>query len=415
MTAQEQTSREGKKPYVVLVLQGGGALGAYHVGAYQAMQEAGYEPDWVSGISIGAVNAALIAGNTSVCRLDKLNRFWKQEISRNDGWGEILTGQVRRWFNTMSVGEAVLFGLPNFFLPRIPNPFFCPPWIDGGTSVYDTNPLRDTLERLVDFELINARHIRLSLGATRVVTGELVFFDNTSDRIGPEHVLASGALPPGFPAAKVNDDLYWDGGCVSNTPLETILDHENELGEHTLVFMIDLWNAKGTAPRSMDEVLWRQKQIQYASRTAHNIKTVTERHNLRWALGAFAKAAESQNLERQPELREAFALLSKNGMPPEARPGRGIPTASEVRIEEYGKRMDIVHLIYEPSEDQIPQSDAEFSQPSIESRRLAGYADMKQALAEACWRKTKQVGLPAVVHTIQTGPTSVANSSGFPR
>ena len=269
------------KPNVVLVLQGGGALGAYHIGAYQALEEAGFRPDWVSGISIGAINAAILVGNEPERRLTRLEELWNA-ISRPEGWTLPLDGTFHRLANISSNLEALTFGQPNFFTPRFPNPYFAAPGTAGATSFYDTTPLRGTLERLASFDLINAGPTRLSLGATKVVSGEVVFFDNTRQAIGPEHVMASGSLPPGFPAVAVEGELYWDGGCVSNTPLEAVL--LDQPAGHTIVFMIDLWAAQGAVPQTMDEVLWRQKQIQYASRTAQHIDAVATKLNLRHAL-----------------------------------------------------------------------------------------------------------------------------------
>src|SRR2546423_9132426 len=201
------------KPRIVLLLQGGGALGAYHIGAYQAMQEAGYEPDWVSGISIGAINAAVIAGNAPEARLAKLEQLW-HEISWPDEWGALLSGELRRAFNQWNFGAALLFGQPNFWLPRVPNPLFLSQVTPETASFCDTSPMRATLQRLANFALINEKKTRLSLGATQVSTGTLVFFDSCREAIRPEHVIASGSLPPGFPATRIDAELYWDGGCA---------------------------------------------------------------------------------------------------------------------------------------------------------------------------------------------------------
>ncbi|HXH02881.1 MAG TPA: patatin-like phospholipase family protein [Candidatus Competibacteraceae bacterium] len=375
MAIGKKAGQEESKPYIALVLQGGGALGAYHIGAYQALAEAGYEPDWVSGISIGAINSAVIVGNRPEQRLERLEELW-QEISRPDGWGMLLEGALRKLFNRGSATEAILFGQPNFFTPRFPNPYLAPPGTIGATSFYDTGPLRDTLLRLADFGLINSGAVRLSLGATRVTTGELVFFDNTRQSIAPEHVMASGSLPPGFPPTLVEGELYWDGGCVSNTPLQAILDDQPET--HTLVFMIDLWDAHGPEPRTMDDVLWRQKQIQYASRTAQHIETSAMRHNLHFALKHLASQASPAMLDSAP-VQDALALTQ-------------------------GGRLDIVHITYHPGDDQVPQSDAEFSRPSIASRRAAGYADMKAALAQAPWHlEGRAAHIGAAVHHCRGG------------
>ncbi len=375
MTKRVRSASREQEPRIALILQGGGALGAYHIGAYQAMAEAGYLPDWVSGISIGAINSAVIAGNEPAKRLQRLEALWN-EISRPDGWGRLLSGDGLRLFNTGSATEALLFGQPNFFRPRFPSPYFTAAGTPGATSFYDTSPLRSTLERLASFDRINAGKTRLSLGATQVTTGDLVFFDNSRQTIGPDHVMASGSLPPGFPAVRIDGELYWDGGCVSNTPLEAILDEEP--AGHTLVFMIDLWDAKGTEPKTMDDVLWRQKQIQYASRTGHHIDAVARKQNLRRALNTLAGHLPAEALA-SAAVQDALALQA-------------------------GNRLDIVHITYHPGQDQVSQSDAEFSRPSIARRRAAGYEDMKLALDRAPWfhhDHAQHVG--AMVHRVKAG------------
>jgi NTE family protein len=364
----------GQKPVVVLVLQGGGALGAYHIGAYQALEEAGYRPDWVSGISIGAINSAILVGNEPGQRLDRLEELW-QEISRDDSWGRLLHGATHKWFNVLSNGEALLFGQPNFFTPRVPSPYLAPAGSPGATSFYDTSPLRATLQRLANFNLINAKTVRISLGATNVTSGNMTFFDNMRQTIGPEHVMASGSLPPGFPAIPIGRELYWDGGCVSNTPLEAVLD--DPPATHTIVFMIDLWSAQGKPPRTMDDVLWRQKQIQYASRTAHSIEAVAAKLNLRHA----AKLLGTKESD------DAVAVPSVSAL-----------------VDDQQQRIDIVHITYHPAAEQIPQSDAEFSRPSIAERRAAGYRDLKQALATAPWQTTdKPRHISTLVHKVDNG------------
>ena len=357
-----------RQPSVALVLQGGGALGAYHIGCCEALQEAGFTPDWVSGISIGAINAAVIAGTEPADRIARLEQLWN-DISRDDAWGSWLTGGMRRLFNFGSAGEALLLGQPNFFAPRLPSPLVAPPG-PGATSFYDTSPLRATLLRMADFDRINRGPTRLSLGATRVTTGELVFFDNRRDRIGPEHVMASGSLPPGFPAVEVGGELYWDGGCVSNTPLEAVLGDRPE--RDMLVFMIDLWDAHGAVPRTMDEVLWRQKQIQYASRTRQHIEAVKARLDLEKA---------RHRLRRRATAGPVDAAVADDA------------------IEHVG-HVDIVHVTYRPGADQVSQSDAEFSRASIADRRAAGHADMRKALAKAPWSARREDGEGASVHRV---------------
>ena len=347
------------KPTYVLVLQGGGALGAYHIGAYQALAERDLQPDWVCGISIGAINAAIIAGNPPADRLARLDALWGY-ISWPSLFGPLSGKTLATLYNTGSNASALLFGQPNFFVPRPVNPFFAPPGPQA-LSFYDTSPLRFTLRRFADFGRINARETRLSLGATDTLTGALEFFDNTRHELAPEHVMASGSLPPGFPPTLVGDRLYWDGGCVSNTPLEAVL-RDQPLG-HTIVFMIDLWSAGGPAPRTMNDVLWREKQIQYASRTAAHIDAVAAKVNLRHAMGLLERA------------------------------GAEAPGAAA--------SLDIVHIVYHPTADQIPNSDAEFSRSSIRERRAAGYADMKNALEEAPWlRQERPAAIGCLVHRV---------------
>jgi len=378
--AEQQKNGAGhnSKREVVLVLQGGGALGAYHIGAYQALHEAGLEPDWVAGISIGAINAAVIAGNKAGERLASLDSLW-ESISRPDETGRALHGSWLRWYNQYSVAEAMTLGQPNFWFPRIPSPLVLPPGSADQASFYDTTPMLATLRSHVNFkELGKAGYGRLSVGATRVDTGELVFFDSADKKpLGPEHVLASGSLPPGFPATQVGEHHYWDGGCVSNTPLDAILADKGS--SDLLVFMIDLWNAEGKLPTTMDEVAWRQKQIQYASRSAQ-IETLCQVHNLRHAVAQHAL---------------------KNGADP-------VTAAAEGQLLDVPqRRIDIVHIVYQPSAEESSFSDAEFSRSSIARRREAGLHDMKVALDHAPWnrlqlRATAQ-SAPAALYRVQAG------------
>jgi NTE family protein len=374
MDISSNPARDDSEPRIILVLQGGGALGAYHVGAYQALEEAGLLPDWVAGISIGAINAALIVGNPPDARMESLTEFWKG-ISRPDGWGEALSGEFRRWFNTGSVAGSILFGQPNFYTPRVPGLYLSQPGTIDAPSFYETGPLRRTLEQLASFDLINSGQVRLTIGATRVTTGELAFFDNTREAIVPEHVIASGSMPPDFPAIRIEGELYWDGSCVSNTPLDAVL--EDEPTSPTLIFLVDLWDTLGPEPKGFREVLWRKKEILLGSGTLLHVEAVARIQNLRRALGVVAGRL-SPELLADPAVREALAAR-------------------------YGSRMDIVHLIYHPGPDQVPQSDTEFSRPSIEARRAAGYDDMTLALAQAPWRQDRGEHVGAVVHRVRAG------------
>jgi len=253
---------------IALVLQGGGALGAYQAGAYQALHEADIEPDWVSGVSIGAINSAIIAGNQRRFRLQRLRSFWER-ITERKVWSYTPDGDVYRLArNATSSWLTMLYGQPGFFAPRNPSPWMSPAGAKTATSYYDSGPLRETLEELVDFDLINERVMRFSVGATNVLSGNFIYFDNHDEEIGPEHVMASGALPPALPMIKIGTDHFWDGGIVSNTPLQHLLDQEGRL--NTLIFQVDLFSARGTLPRDIQDVMARQKDIMYSSRTLHD-------------------------------------------------------------------------------------------------------------------------------------------------
>ena len=268
----------------VLVLQGGGALGSYQAGVVEALTAARVEPHWVTGISIGAINAALIAGNPPDRRLERLRAFWEQAtsgpfISPLIGWTPI-----RSFVNQMSAATVATFGVPGFFTPRIAAPPLWPPGSEQAISVYDTAPLRETLLRLVDFDRINRGDTRLSVGAVNVQTGNAVVFDSARQTIGPEHIMASGALPPGFPPVWIEGEAYWDGGLVSNTPLQFVLDDEQY--EDLLIFQVDLFNAHGPMPGNLLEVDEREKDIRYSSRTRLNTDANLRIHKVKTALRA---------------------------------------------------------------------------------------------------------------------------------
>ncbi len=362
----ESRRKNPEKPMIVLALQGGGALGAYHIGAYQALAEAGFEPDWIAGISIGAINGALIAGNPPGDRLARLEAFW-----RDITWPAWATMPA---FPTViadpaSYAEALLLGQPNFFAPRPLNPFFAPPGAPSATSFYDTTPLRQTLLRLVDFPRLGAGAPRFTVGATDVASGDLAFFDSHAMALGVEHVLASASLPPAFPATRIEAASYWDGGTVANTPLDAVLNTFPV--KPMLVFVLDLWRGQGRVPQDMREVLWRIKEIRYASRTRAQISAITTRLNHQRALQLLRAAA----------------------------PGATLPAGQLA-----AGRVDIVHLIYAASAAGIPENDAEFSLYQIAKRRQAGYADMQAALAAAPWRAAPWPShVAARVHRFEAG------------
>ncbi len=354
--------RAEKKPKVCLVLQGGGALGAYHIGAYQALEEAGYTPDWFAGISIGAINSAILAGNKPEDRLEKLTEFWKR-ISR-PGTDLDIPQPMAHMFNLFSASQALVMGQPDFFVPRPVNPWIAPPG-EAATSFYDTSPLLKTLDELANFSIINQQKSRLTVGATRVTDGDLVFFDSQKQPLTPSHALASGSLPPGFPAVQIGEDYYWDGGCVSNSPINGILELADP-GEDLLIFMVDLWNAKGALPQTMSEVLWREKEIQYASRSCEHIEAIVAKTNLDHVIEKSLEVVSSEQ----------------------------VPDVTSLHV---GRKIDIVHITFDPLKGHIPLSDAEFSRRSIRLRREAGYDDMTAAIKESPWTQ-RSSQLPAHFH-----------------
>ena len=271
-------------PRRILVLQGGGALGSYQAGVYEALSRAGPEPDWLAGISIGAINAAIIAGNAPGQRLERLQEFWTLVTS---GWSfgqPTSADSFRGLLGDASIVWAMTAGVPGFFSPRPISPLLLTCGGPEALSFYDSSPLRATLERLVDFDRINARETRLSVGAVNIRTGNFTYFDNTHQKIGPEHIMASGALPPGLPPIEIDGEWYWDGGLVSNTPLEYVLDQNQE--DDLVVYQVDLFNARGPLPKTVQEAAEREKDIRYSSRTRLNTDAQLRIHRLKTSLAA---------------------------------------------------------------------------------------------------------------------------------
>jgi NTE family protein len=344
---------------IALTLQGGGALGAYQAGVYQALSEAELHPDWVAGISIGSINAAIIAGNVPEARVDKLNGFWDYitSIPQFDAWGilgkTVMGGDAgRKLLNQMSAASALTIGVTGFFKPRMPPPFFEAPGSPGATSFYDASLLVGTLERFVDFDRINAGTTRLSVGAVNVRTGNFAYFDSTTLKIGPEHILASAALPPGFPAIEIEGEHYWDGGLVSNTPLQWVLQFGPR--QHTLAFEVDLWSARGRFPRTIMEVATREKEIQFSSRTRDNTDRFGDLQRIRHAVAKLIEGLPQ-------ELKDRAEVTSLN-------------TFADRKV------YNIVHLIYRSRLYEGDSKDYEFSQLSMRDHWKAGYNDTVRTL-----------------------------------
>jgi len=359
--AKNKTHRARPRPpfeQIALVLQGGGALGAYQAGVYEALAEAGLHPDWVAGISIGAINTAIIAGNPPESRVDKLRAFWEGATSPFWQGMEALSGQfvsgdaLRSIMNQLSATFAVSSGAAGFFSPRLSPPWLAPAGTPEAISYYDTTPLRQTLERLVDFDRINSGEMRLSVGAVNVRSGNFAYFDTRTHTIGPEHIMASGALPPGFPAVEIEGEHYWDGGLVSNTPLQWVMADTPR--RDTLVFQVDLWDARGENPRTMMQVMTREKEIQYSSRTRANSDRVRQMRQLRNLLAKLLQQVPAE-LRESPE----FAVL---------------------REESTRKVTNLVHLIYRAKQYEGDSKDYEFSRLSMRDHWRSGYNDTVRTL-----------------------------------
>ncbi len=261
--------------HTVLVLQGGGALGAYQAGAFEGFAAASAMPDWIAGVSIGAINGALIAGNPPELRVARLREFWDRVSALSPPAQAGFPNPVRPFFNRMSAAAATMFGVPGFFRLHAPHN------AAGALGIYDTEPLRQTLLDLVDFDLLNSGQVRLSVGAVNVRSGNSVYFDNCRERLGVEHVMASGALPPSFPPIEIGGEMYWDGGIVSNSPLWYVLDEAPALD--ALILQIDLFSAHGAVPTDLDQVQERSKDIQYSSKTRFNSTQLRQRMQLKSA------------------------------------------------------------------------------------------------------------------------------------
>ncbi|MET3713610.1 NTE family protein [Sphingomonas trueperi] len=292
---------------VALVLQGGGALGSFQAGVIEELAAAEIEVDWVAGISIGAVNAALFAGNPPQRRLEAIHAFWDQVTSALPEFLPSLNDQAREFAHAWSAGAVMLGGVPGFFRPRPIPPIFAAPGTPGALSYYDTTPLRETLDRLVDWDLLNNGPVRLSVGAVNIQSGNFRYFDTRDERIDARHIMASGALPPGLPPVEIDGCWYWDGGLVSNTPLTHVLDRQEA---EMLVFQVDLFPAANELPRTMTDVLGREKEIRYSSRTR---AISDERLRLRNARETVRRLLEKlpDHIADEPEVKAVRELVTE--------------------------------------------------------------------------------------------------------
>jgi NTE family protein len=377
--------RSGLPGQVVLVLQGGGALGAYQAGVYQALHEAGVEPDWVIGTSIGAINAALICGNDPERRVERLQDFWSRvEQHGGDDLLRFFTGLA----NLPSNVTTIVQGIPAFF---VPNPLA---WL--GTHVplgieaaafYTTSPLRETLSELVDLEILNACRTRLTVGAVNVANGEMRYFDSREEPVCLDHVLASGALPPAFPAVRIDGQAYWDGGIYSNTPIEAVLDDNPR--RDSVIFAVQIWDPSGPEPASVWEVMGRMKDIQYASRSRSHLARQKQIHHLRHVIRELA-----------------------NKLPEDV---RGSTEVKELASWGCGTTMHVAWLMAPKLDGEDYTKDIDFTTMGIRTRWRAGYDDTKRMLERAPWNEPTDADDSILIHEDprQTMPSIAEGVDGF--
>src|SRR6202049_5211322 len=375
----------------VLVLQGGGALGSYQAGAYQALCHFDFEPEWIAGISIGAINAAIIAGNPREKRVGRLKEFWEM-VSAPVPWNPVTkSDRGRSLVNETSAALIATFGVPGFFTPRFPPALLWPQGSPQSESYYDTTPLRKTLEHLVDFDRINDLKTRLSVGAVSVTTGNFKYFDNfefkkLGKKIRPEHIMASAALPPGFPSIVIEGEHFWDGGIASNTPLDYVLDEG--VRSDLLIFQVDLFSARGPLPVSLLEAAEREKAIRFSSRTRMNTDKNKEVHNARKALRELIGKLPD-DLKNDPSVEILCKAAKEN-------------------------TVTVVHLIYRSKNYESSSKDYDFSHVGLVEHWGAGERDVDQSMRHKDWLERPQSGETMVSYDLSADDAetpSTANRS----
>ncbi len=368
------------KNKIIYVFQGGGALGSFQVGGVEALREYGYLADMVVGISIGGFNAAIIAGNPPEKRLEKLKYFWNKitthiPIASNQFAG---LSKIHNYFGAQA---SLIFGQNGFFKPKIINPWLINNASPENFSFYDTTPVRETLREVIDFEYLNQKHVRLCLGATELATGDFVFFDSSKETITEDHILASGALPPGFPAIKIGENYYVDGGVYSNTPFSIVLDEfarsESEIG-HALCFMFDLFSAKGVLPHSMDGMLERIKDIQFSSHSKRSNELYATAQNLSHAIRILGDKLTPEQRE-EPEVKQLLRLGNANSL-------------------------DLVHIIYHSKKGtELHSKDYNFSAEAAEIHYEQGYEQTKQLIIADQEKWEHHLNEGSSIYTIDDG------------
>jgi len=363
-------------PQTVLVLQGGGALGAYQGGVYEVLSQNGFVIDWVVGTSIGAINGALIAGNPPVRRTERVREFWDL-VGRDDFLAPLVaspfTSWIQPWVNAGRMFETITLGIPGFFGPRPNGPMSISQAVPTKeASLYDTAPMQATLERLVDFDYLNSGKVRCTVCAVEVATGELVPFDSRKQRIAPQHIMASGALPPGFPPVVIEGKAYWDGGIYSNTPVDIVMDDAERTD--TLCFMVDLWDPTEAEPRSISAAMARLKDIQYASRSREHLDDHRTMQNMRRAIKILASRLPAKD-RNDPALQRLARLGCESNV-------------------------NIVRLIMKalPTDDHM--KDIDFARATLATRWQAGAADARRALEHRSWLKPMPPDVGMVIHEL---------------
>jgi NTE family protein len=369
------TSGKQKYERVACVFQGGGALGAYQVGAFRAIHEKGYRPNFLAGVSIGAINSSIIAGNPYQNQVQRLDEFWNTIAPSL--WSDFFSFYDKFDFthhlhNHIGALHSIFHGLDGFFKPRWQTPHPLIKSTPDKLSYYDTSELRDTLEKLIDFDLINSKSVTLCLGAVNVTTGEMEFFNNQTTTITPDHIMASCALPPGFPAIKIGENYFWDGGIYANTPLVTVLDALPELD--TLCFVVDCFSLKGPLPHSMDQLEERQKDIRYASHSRRLTNVYTSRQNLQAAINYLGEHLNPE-AKKNPEIQKILELGHE-------------------------KRFSVVHIIYNGTPYSHSFKDYNFIHSALNVRMETGYKNAQKILAKPEWEKCSDKRLACSIYGV---------------
>ena len=371
-TSKKKTTAQ--HDHIACCFQGGGALGAYQVGVMQALHEAGYHPDWFCGTSIGAINAAIAAGNTVEDRIPKLEQFWSSIATQTMIDESFLPTDIlsQRFQNHMSAQTTLLYGQPGFFTPRLLPPTPGCHSEPQSLSFYDTSPLRSTLERVVDFDRINSGHVRLSVGAVEIGSGKMTYFDSKETPLKPEHIMASGALPPGFPAIEIDGRFYWDGGLSSNSPIAYVLLKQQAAS--LLCFMVNLFDSNGLVPTTLDEIEKRKKDIEFASKYYNFVELQQEIHALKYTIHQLSKHI--------PEAKKKLTAI-KNGL--------------ELG---WNSSVSLVRFQYKGEDTELSSKDYEFSHQTITRHIQTGYNDGKKGVKKSPWLKPVSLGIGITCHDV---------------